>query len=349
MQRDQHRSVSLTYHWVIYLTFNLVCLVGCEANKPMEQESNTRHQDSSPIVALVGQVKITKNEVERRLSELSPLSRARYQNPERRKELIDTLIRFELLSREALKLGHGEHPEVQLAYKQAMVRELLKHEVRSLVKIGDITETEIKAYYQEHLEDYQRPALMRASHILLKTAAEANAKLKELLLHIKADPKNARSIFGEFATKYSVDQETRGRRGDLQYFDQKGRLIGDRQFPQTPPPLEVTEAVFKFGKIGEISAQAIQSKQGWHLLQRTGGKRAFKRALQEVKTEIRNLLFRVRKAKALEAYVTRLKSKTKVEINEEVLEKLKLDADRKVRGPKRKLKLPLDLTDSLSP
>ena len=173
----------------------------------MGNQSKQRYLDSSPILASVGQVKITQTELERRLAELSPLSRARYQNPERRQELMETLIRFELLAGEALKQGHGEHPEVNLAYKQAMVRELLKNEVRDLVKIGDITEQEIANYYQEHLHKYQNPELVKASHILFQTQAEAEAKRKELQLHISAQPRQARKLFGDFAAQHSLDQK----------------------------------------------------------------------------------------------------------------------------------------------
>ena len=343
--------IKLSLTWKMRtLAFSLLINSGCQESEYLRDTvEETRYQDFSPVIATVGHIKITQDEMDRRLSELSPLSRARYQNLDRRKELIDSLIRFELLSKEALRLGHGEHPEVKLAYKQAMIRELLKHEVRSLVKIGDITNDEIEAYYKEHIDDYQRPTLVRVSHILLKTEAEAKAKLKELQLHLKAEPKKARMTFGDFATTYSIDQESRARRGDLQYFDQNGELVGDRLFPQSSLPKVVATEAFKLTKIGELSQQVIRSEKGWHILQRTGGKRAFKRSLKEVKTEIRNLLFRVRKSKALEDYVAQLKTKTQVKINEKALEKIKIEAERKVRGPKHDIKLPLDLAKPLSP
>ena len=329
-------------------------LFACQEKSSSQQDhSHQRYVDSTPVLASVGQVKITQAELERRLAELSPVSRARYQNPERRQELMETLIRFELLAGEALKQGHGENPEVKLAYKQAMVRELLKKEVRDLVKIGDISEQSINHYYQEHLNKYQNPELVRVSHILFKTQVEAEARLKEISLHITAKPKQARKVFGDFATQYSLDQETKARRGDLQYFDREGNLVGERLFPQSTPPKAVSKAAFGLVRVGEISAQAIQSEKGWHILMRTGGKRAFKRELKDVQTEIRNALFRVRKAKALENYVEQLKSKATVKVNQSALEALKIKARNKRQrlepGLSGKLKVPLDLKQTLSP
>ena len=300
-----------------------------------------RYRDDSPVVAQFGEIEVSQNEVERRLAEMSPITRSRYQNPERRRELIDSLIRFELLAQEALRRGHANHPDVQLAYKQAMVRELLRNEVRDLVKIGDITDLEVESYYQENLKSYQRPELVRASHILLKTEAEAIAILKLIKLKIQADPKQSRSIFAEVAAEKSLDQESRARRGDLQYFNRTGELIGERLFPQSPVPSQVAESAFQISAVGELFEAPIKSDQGWHLIQKTGGKRVVNRELSEVKTEIRNTLFRTKKANALEDYVKTLKNGVKISINQEALDQIKLKSDSNSREPKVTLPSPL--------
>ena len=312
-------------------------LLACRDNVVVENEVSDRYIDDSPLIAQVGAVRITEATLQRHLVDLSPLTRARYQNPERRQELVDTLIRFELLATEAKRRGHTQHPDVQLAYKQAMVRELLRAEVRELIKMSDITDDEITQYYQEHLDDYQRPALVRAAHVLFKSEAEATAALKVLMLKINVDPKKARVLFGDLASQSSLDTETKARRGDLQYFTQSGALHGERRFPQSAPPPEVASVAFQLDKVGDITAAPIRSERGWHLIQRTGGKRAFERSFAEVKPEIRNLLFKTRKAKALEDYVKRLRSKAKISINEEALQKLKLPTE---RSPQPSLRSP---------
>ena len=359
----QHSAWSLNtsacrYTCEKWLTLSLIvgwtlALSACQApssdpSNQAPQENRSRenlYADRTPIVASVGDSVITEADISRRLEGLSPVSRARYQTPERRQELISSLIRFELLAQEARRRGHHQHPDVELAYKQAMVRELLGKEVRNLVKMSEISDEDTRTYYDEHLDDYQRPELVRAAHLLFPSQAAALATLKEYQLRLKAKPKEARVIFGDLAAKRSHDQETKARRGDLQYFIETGRGYGERRFPQSPVPLEVARAAFALKRVGEVTSKPIKSEKGWHLVQRTGGKRAFKRPLSEVRTEIRNTLFRVRKGKALEAYVKQLKSQVTITIDEEKLNALKLPpgSAHSKRTPKRTARsLPLN-------
>ena len=94
--------IKLTLTWCLTsLALGILTMSGCQPSETVKDTGQaTRYQDDSPVVATVGQISITQNEVDRRLSEMSPLTRARYQNLDRRKELIDSLIRFELLSKE---------------------------------------------------------------------------------------------------------------------------------------------------------------------------------------------------------------------------------------------------------
>ena len=86
------------------------------------------------------------------------------------------------------------------------------------------------------------PLLLKASHILVKTAEEAEAIRKEL---------EAGADFEEMARKNSLDS-TAIRGGDLGFF-QKGRFVP-----------EFEEAVFQMKK-GELSP-VVQSQFGWHVI-----------------------------------------------------------------------------------
>ena len=334
---DTRHPMSLEMLLVLISCITLLVTSGCErashapksgtSSRADSTRDSSRVDSSSPVIAQVGEVRLTEADVQRRLNDLSPITRARYQQPERRQELLSSMIRFELLAAEARRLGYHQRPEVQLTYKQAMVRELLGREVRELVKMSDISEDEVRSYYQDHLSDYERPELTRASHILFKTEAEASAALKQLKLQITAKPQDARVLFGDLAAAQSVDQETKARRGDLQYFTRDGEGYGERRFPQSPVPAEVARLAFGLKSIGELVSAPAQSSRGWHLIQRTGGKRAFKRPLSEVRTEIRNTLFRARKGKALEDYVAQLKAGVKINTYTDRLNAIKLSAE----------------------
>ena len=81
----------------------------------------------------------------------------------------------------------------------------------------------------------------------------------------------------------------------------------------------------------------IHSDCRGHLVQKTGFRRPFKRQLADVSAQIRNTLFRTRKRNAMEKYVTDLRAKAQIKIDDAVLDSAKL------KGP------PRDLTPNLAP
>ncbi len=308
----------------------------------LKTEPYQPEKDDSPVLAQVGDVVITEKEFERRLNLLTPFTKARYQSPERKKEFLDSLIRFELLALESKNRNHHLHPDVQLNYKQALVKEFMKREIRNLVKISDITEAEVKEYYQTHLEDYQRSKQVRGAQILYKDQQKAEQALLKLLEIQKSqqhevsaqqgeapvkmikDAMVLKKAFGDLALTESMDEESKGKRGDLQYLvkeskQPKGRLA------QSVPPAQVINALFELKEVGEIYPSVVKSDLGFHLIQKTGDRPAFSRSLENVEQEIKNQILRLKKNQAMDQYLTQLKSQTKITIDEEALQKVKID------------------------
>ena len=307
--------------------------------------------DTSPVIATVGEVKITQNDLKRHMSQLSAFSRSRYQGPERKQELIDSLIRFELLAQHALSLGYDQDPDVELTYKQALIKVLIQKEMRGRVKMSELTQEELKAYYQNHLSDYQKPERRRAGVIVLKTQAEAEAVLKQIQVRLKAYPQQQRKIFGEFTYQKSIDQASKLRRGDLGYLAQtpEGDPVSKESKSISSSPLDsststsmkqedstssknthsalpqaVRDALFSLEKRHQIYNQVIPTSKGTYLVQLLGRQKAVNRSFKDVETEIRNLLFRKKKSDSMENYVKDLKKQAKVEINQEILKHVSL-------------------------
>lgn len=61
-----------------------------------------------------------------RIDEQPPLLRARFSSPEMKKELLESMVRFELLAGEARKRGLDKDPEVQEGVRKLMVQRLLR-------------------------------------------------------------------------------------------------------------------------------------------------------------------------------------------------------------------------------
>ena len=287
-------------------------------------EGDLTPEEKGKVVARIGDHVITLAEFERRLNQQSPFARARYNSAERKREFLDSLVRFELLAKEAEAKGLDRDPDVQLARKQAMVKRLTATEIRDLVKLEDITDADVKAYYDEHADEFDKAAEVRASHILFADQESAAKVLAELTPAIAKEPKKARGVFEDFARKHSTDEATKARGGDLQFFGLPGVSKVKRSpiAPPVPPP--VAKAAFELEAVGAVHPEPIKTSQGWHLVQKTGFRRPYKRTLRDVKTTIRNKLFRVRKGKAMEDYVKDLKAKAKITVDDVVLDEAKV-------------------------
>ncbi len=290
--------------------------------------------EKDQVVAKIGDQVITLKDFEARLSDQAPFARARFSSIQRKQEFLDSLVRFEVLAKEAEAKGYDKDPDVQLARKQAMVRKLMADEVPNLAKLSDITDDETAKYYQEHIEEFDRPAEVRAAHLLVKNEASARKLLAEIQAKIGDKKQDARDIFGEYVRQHSEDPTTRESGGDLQFFGRPGAVAAGAQAGAAPAkpdrgplqpevPVAVAEAVWQLDAVGEIAPSPVQAADGWHIVQKTGFKRAYKRELADVKQTIRNKLFRSRKTQALEKYVTDLKAKVKIEIDDRVLESAK--------------------------
>lgn len=269
-------------------------------------------------LAKIGDRVITLEEFEKRLAQQSAFARGRYNSLQRKKEFLDSLVRFELLAMDAEKKGFGSDPEVELARKQALVKALTAKEIRGLVKLEDITDADIKAYYDEHIVEFDKPAEVRASHLLLETEAAANALAKEIQQKLDATPRKARQVFAEYVRQHSKDKATNRFGGDLQFFGKPGDALVRRGADQPQVPPAVANAAFDLEQVGAISAP-VKTSQGWHIVQKTGFRRPYKRELSDVRTSIRNKLFRVKKGKAMETYVQSLKDGVHIEIDDKVL------------------------------
>src|SRR5262249_29015476 len=108
---------------------------------------------AEPVATIDGQT-ITVAEFQDRINKQSPYVRARYTSLEQKKEFLDTLIRFEVLAKEAQKRGYDQDPEVVRTMKQVMIQKLLKEEFETKLKPEDIPDDELKKFYDAHQSDY---------------------------------------------------------------------------------------------------------------------------------------------------------------------------------------------------
>jgi peptidyl-prolyl cis-trans isomerase D len=151
----------------------------------------------------------------------------------------------------------------------------------NLAKQVQVTQDDLRRYYQAHIEEFRVPDQVNMSQILIKTpppapdgkvdqkAVEAaRAKAQDILNKIKAG-----ANFGEIAKKYSEDPTAKA-----------GGEIGWIQHGRTTP--EVDHAAFS-GSKGEI--EMVQSVLGFHIIRINDKQTAHLQPLDEVKSQIEPL------------------------------------------------------------
>jgi len=315
------RPLSLT------CALTLLAALGCNTTQPAQPAAKpaaaaatavaekkyglSSEQAAQPLVK-VGDTTITLGEFAERLGGQSPYLRARYNSADRRREFLDNMVRFELLSIEASKRGYDKTEDVQRIRKQMMVQQMMQELFdKQGLKLSDIGEAEIKSYYEANKPEFDKPAQVRASAILFADKASADKVLKQL----QAKPADM-ELFRKLAQQYNEDPATKASYGDLHFFSaEKDAAEGS----EAPRPAAVRKAAFSLQKVGDLYAEPVQSEAGFHIVKLTGKREALHRSLEDARRLIQNRLWRQKREQAIEKFVADLRTKANVKENPELL------------------------------
>jgi peptidyl-prolyl cis-trans isomerase C len=272
-----------------------------------------------PVVAQGGGVTITADELKARLDEQSPMIRASFSNLDRKKQFLDNMLRFELLAKAAEKEGLANDPDVQFTMKKVMVSKYYQRFFQDPGGAKNVPEGDVQKYYDEHKDEFHRPARVHAAHILFKAEAgsperaKKAAAAKKFLAKVLADEKKSPTAFSIAARESSEDAATKSLGGDLALKSQ-GEI--EKGYGK-----ELAEAAFKLGD-NQTSPTVIETQHGLHLLRVLGRQAEVNRGLDEVKTQIAAKLNSQRKSKEFDDFVKKLREDAKIAVNDAELEKI---------------------------
>lgn len=267
-------------------------------------------------LAKIDDVTITLGEFQERINRQSPYIRARYTSLEQKKEFLDSLVRFEVLAKEAYRRGLDKDPEVVRTMKQVMIQKLMRDEFDAKVTAESVPDADMKAYYDANLADYVKPEELRVSAIILKNKAQAD----RVALEARGEAGKTNKGFRDLVMKYTTDEDTKLRGGDLRYFDAAN----------TELPAPVVKAAFGLINTGDVSTAIDAGNGTYYVLKQTGRRKAMTKAFEDAKAQIRNKLFRDRRLQAQKDFVDGLRAKSKIEINEANLAKVRIDTSQAV-------------------
>ncbi len=297
------------HRWMVPLGVALLS-VGCTGKAASNPKGKV---GSETVLAKVDDLVITTADVRDLLARYAsqPFVLARYSSIEKKKELLDSLIRYDVLALEARKRGYERDPEVQRVAKDKMVRLFAQQEINDKVKLADIQEAEVRKFYEEHTADYVRPELVRVSQILVKE----HGKAAKVLAAAKALPKADMRAFRDLVAKESEDPDSRQRGGDLTQFDRS-----TNQHPRA-----VVAAAFALKETGDLS-DVVSTDRGFVLLKLTERRPAVSLSLDQARPEIQKRLLEELRAKRKKELVDEMRKTVKVELFEDELAKLDLAA-----------------------
>jgi peptidyl-prolyl cis-trans isomerase C len=244
---------------------------------------------------------ITTEAFQAEVDRLPPYLKPMVQSSEGKKELLDSMIVREIILEQAKKDGIDKDKEVadrmEDLRKRLIVETYLKKKVEKEAQISD---TEMKKFYDENKEKFKAGDQVKASHILVKSEKEA----EDVLAKLKGGAK-----FDELAKKYSTDS-TAAKGGDLGWFP-KGAMV---------PEFEKVAFGMKEGETSGI----VKTQFGYHIIMVTGKRPAGITPYEEVKEQIRANLLPTKQQEIFTKMKDEMKKSAKISIKEDVLKTLEI-------------------------
>jgi len=187
--------------------------------------------------------------------------------------------------------------------KNVRRQQLLREEVYSHITVSD---DEIAAQYQEHTDWYVIPEVVKARHILIVVPSGATAD-QDLFVRKRAEQVLNRALGGEdfasLAEKYSMDESTRAKGGNLGFFFKDSLPEGLR---------EVEEAALAL-QVGEIS-DLVRSRFGYHIVTVEERRPPKQGTFEEAKPQVEADVYRRKATERFRELIAALREKAEIEV-----------------------------------
>ena len=247
------------------------------------------------IIATVGGHQITEAEVEAFIHSLPREQQAYAAHPDFRKQCEEQLIAVYAFAKYGEEEKIDETEEFKNVMENAKFKAILENArkdilaqmaMRKLFATVNVTDDEIKEYYEANKSKYSKGASVHAKHILV----DNEEKCTELLNAITSGEK----VFEDVA-KESSTCPSGANGGDLGEFG-RGQMVK-----------EFEDAAFA-AEVGHVVGP-VKTQFGYHLIKVEDKKEAGESSLEEVKDQIRAELSQKKQEEAYRAKVDELKKK----------------------------------------
>jgi len=204
-------------------------------------------------------------------------------------EAFNTALKNSNLSEENLKSD---------LHKKIVIQKYIKNEFELST---DISDKEIKAFYDSHPESFTKPEQVRARHILIKidpnTGETQKKEAKQKLAAVQARLKKG-DDFADLAKEFSEDT-SKSQGGDLGLF-RKGQMV---------KPFEEVAFNLPVGQVSDI----VETQFGYHLIKVEEKIPGSLVKFDEIKEKLKMYLKQQQTGAKVQAHIAQLKEKAKIE------------------------------------
>lgn len=149
--------------------------------------------------------------------------------------------------------------------------------VNDYIKDQQVTDEEVREYYDQNIERYRIQEQVQARHVLVKTDSRSDEEALTLIKKVQKEIAEGLD-FAEAATKYSEDEGSKTKGGDLGLFE-RNRMV---------PPFD--QAAFTM-EVGQIS-EPVKTQFGYHIIKKEAHNQGRLRPFDEVKIGIKSTVAR---------------------------------------------------------
>ncbi len=236
--------------------------------------------DKEQVLAVVAGRKITEDDLDLFLKNQPQEHQPYVKNPKYREHYKEMLIALHLYAKLGEEMKLEETEEFQRILESAKLDLLARVAYAELAKDVTVSQEEMEAYYDAHIEEYTEPEVVRARHILVSSEAQCT----ELLETISSGKMTFEACAKEYSTCPSGNNG-----GDLGEFA-RGDMVK-----------EFEDAAFD-AKIGFVFGP-VRTQFGYHLIKVEEKRAEYKIPLVDVEHEVEK---KAKEEKAENLYVAKL-------------------------------------------
>jgi peptidyl-prolyl cis-trans isomerase C len=233
------------------------------------------------------------------------------------------MVRNEMLAMAAAKKNYDRDPKIVADAKRSMATRLLEDEFGDAAVRKQVSDEDLRAFYDKHREEFERPPRLRASIIFFAapvdettTRSNKRALAMRVLNEIGDKGKTDPLAFGAIARMRSEDPATRAADGDMRFLTRDeiamswGAAVADAAFALHEP-----------GKMSEI----IETPKGFAIVKIQNTDPGLQVAFDQNKEELRSRAAQEKRAKLISDYTDALKQVYGLRINAAALQSISAD------------------------